>query len=90
MGVDIYLLLLLVMSVVTLVVWGKDKAAAMSGGWRTPERTLFWLIFLGGAVGGGIGMLLFHHKTRKPIFHAAVWIAGISQIAILLALLHAG
>jgi uncharacterized membrane protein YsdA (DUF1294 family) len=90
MAVELYLLLLLCMSLVTLAVWGKDKAAAVTGGWRTPEKTLFWLLFLGGAAGGGLGMLLFHHKTHKPAFHLAVWAAGAMQVAGLILLLRAG
>ena len=45
-----------------------DKTAAKQGWWRTPERTLLWLGFLGGA---GIMfpiMKLIRHKTQKKKF----------------------
>ncbi|NMC85808.1 MAG: DUF1294 domain-containing protein [Anaerolineaceae bacterium] len=76
------------MSLATLIVWGADKAAAMAGAWRVPERTLLALVFLGGALGGGLGMLLFRHKTRKLGFKAAILAAGALQAGILVLLLR--
>jgi len=85
--VTIYLIWLFVMSLVTLAVWGWDKAAAINGSWRTPEKVLLSLIFLGGAAGGALGMYLFRHKTRKPHFRIALWIAGVLQVALLFLLI---
>ena len=50
-----------------LVTWA-DKRRARRGAWRVPERTLFLLAFLGGAVGAWFGMQLFRHKTRHRSF----------------------
>lgn len=85
-----YLIFLLIMSLLTFIVWGVDKAAAISGKWRVSERTLYFLVFLGGAVGGTLGMLLFRHKTRKSQFRLALWAAGILQLAFLLLILFRG
>ncbi len=87
---NLYLILLLFMSVLTFLVWGWDKAAAIHDKWRIPERTLFILVFMGGAAGGVIGMLLFRHKTRKPHFRLALWVAGILQLALFFLLLTNG
>lgn len=87
-GAQIYLIGIAGMSLATLIVWGADKAAAMAGAWRVPERTLLALVFLGGALGGGLGMLLFRHKTRKPGFKAAILAAGALQAGILVLLLR--
>jgi uncharacterized membrane protein YsdA (DUF1294 family) len=46
------------------------------------------LVFLGGALGGGLGMLLFRHKTRKPGFKAVILAAGALQAGILVLLLR--
>jgi uncharacterized membrane protein YsdA (DUF1294 family) len=86
-GAQIYLIGIAVMSLTTLIVWGADKAAAVAGAWRVPERTLLALVFLGGAPGGGLGVLLFRHKTRKPGFKAAILAAGVVQVGILVLLL---
>ncbi len=85
--VTIYLIWLGIMSLITFATWGWDKAAAINGSWRTPEKILLILIFLGGAAGGALGMNLFRHKTRKPHFRVALGIAGILQIALLVLLM---
>jgi len=85
--VTVYLIWLGIMSLITLAVWGWDKAAAINGNWRTPEKVLLSLVFLGGAVGGALGMYLFRHKTRKPAFRIALWIAGALQVGLLVLLL---
>lgn len=47
---------------------GLDKAQARRGGWRIPERRLFLLAALGGALGGLLGMRAFRHKTLHRAF----------------------
>ena len=42
-----------------------DKYLARHNGYRMPERLLFVVSFLGGCFGFYLGMLGFHHKTRK-------------------------
>lgn len=52
-------------SVVTGLVYGYDKWAAQTEGWRIPEATLHSLEFLGGWPGALIGQQVFRHKRRK-------------------------
>lgn len=52
-----------------------DKMRAKKNGWRIPEANLFLLAFLGGAIGGFLGMLAFHHKTTKFYFYILFFIA---------------
>lgn len=87
---NLYLLLLAGVSIVTFTLWGVDKAAAVSGNWRIPERTLLGLTLLGGATGAGLGMVLFHHKTKKPPFKAVILAALIIQaiLFVILASIH--
>ncbi len=47
---------------------GIDKRKAKKGRYRIPEKHLFIPVLLGGAVGGLLGMKIFHHKTKKPKF----------------------
>lgn len=68
------LIYLAAVNVLLLVLMGLDKARAKSHKWRIPERTLFLVALLGGSLGGVLGMLLFRHKTRHPVF---VWGFGI-------------
>jgi uncharacterized membrane protein YsdA (DUF1294 family) len=62
--------LVLVLNVVTLLVFGFDKWRSRGAGSRVPERTLLWLVGLGGLVGAWMAMSLFRHKTRKMPFRA--------------------
>ncbi|MCX6047209.1 MAG: DUF1294 domain-containing protein, partial [Chloroflexi bacterium] len=55
-------------SVVTFSYYGFDKWQAGRNGWRVPELVLHSLALLGGFVGGWLGRMVFHHKTRKPLF----------------------
>lgn len=45
-----------------------DKRQAKKGNWRTPEKTLFTITFLGGGFGTIAGMYKFRHKTKKLRF----------------------
>ena len=43
---------------------GLDKRRARRGDWRISEKALFLPAVLGGALGGLLGMRVFHHKTK--------------------------
>ena len=47
---------------------GLDKRRARRGAWRISEKTLFLPAVLGGALGGLLGMRVFHHKTKHWYF----------------------
>lgn len=68
----------LILSSITLIVWGYDKYRAVAGQWRVPEKVLLTLTVIGGAYGALAGMLLFRHKTRKP----AIWITVLLACAV--------
>ncbi|MFT5879845.1 MAG: uncharacterized membrane protein YsdA (DUF1294 family) [Moritella sp.] len=57
-----------VLSVITLVVYGRDKWAAKHQRWRTAERTLHLLALLGGWPGAILAQKVFTHKTSKSAF----------------------
>ncbi len=75
------------MSFVLFAMMGIDKALAKRGAWRVPEKTLFLLALLGGALGGLIGMYFFRHKTRHASFKAGLPILLIVNIACCIALI---
>ena len=83
----LYIALLAVLSLVTLVLYGTDKARAKRGAWRISERTLLLCSLLGGAIGGLIAMRLFRHKTRHWYFWAVNFLALTVHIAMLAYLL---
>ncbi len=62
--------------------WDKFQARAASGGYqgRVPERTLHALSWVGGWPGSVAAMVLFRHKTRKPVFVAITAGAAIAHL----------
>ena len=66
--------------VLSLLLMGRDKAAAQRGTRRTPETTLLALAVIGGSVGGLLGMVLFRHKTRKIAFRIGLPLILICQL----------
>ena len=64
-----YLLFYLIaINIIAFAAMGIDKAKARAGKWRIAESTLFALAALGGALGGTLGMRIFHHKTKHKEF----------------------
>ena len=62
-------LYLAAVNLVAFVAMGWDKRRAKQPGRRRiPEKRLFLLALLGGALGATAGMFLFHHKTRHWTF----------------------
>ena len=47
---------------------GADKKRAIRGEWRIRESTLWFVVLLGGAIGGYIGMRAYRHKTKHTSF----------------------
>ena len=45
-----------------------DKRCAIRRKMRVPELELFIFALIGGSAGSVLGMYIFHHKTRKPVF----------------------
>ncbi len=60
-----------------------DKEQAVKAKRRIPERTLLGIVFLGGTLGSGIGMLFFRHKTAKKSYLWKFWCIVILQIFLL-------
>jgi uncharacterized membrane protein YsdA (DUF1294 family) len=75
--------LLAALNLVTFVVYGWDKRQAKAGGDRVPEKKLWLLILIGGAVGAWSGMQVFRHKTRKTSFILPAIACTLPSVAVL-------
>ena len=84
------LALLAWVSLVTLLLYGWDKRAAMHQRQRTPENTLHLFSLLGGWPGALIARPLFRHKTRKQPFTTIFWLTAVISAALLIVLLRWG
>ena len=82
----IYLGVLVLMSLFTFFIFGKDKKMATNGGGpkRIKEKVLLGCCALGGAIGGSLGRIVFHHKTEKKYFSFTIYLGMILQIVALL------
>jgi len=73
----------LALSVVAFAIYGRDKAAAVNGGWRTPELTLHVISVAGGWPGALAGQRVFRHKTRKQPFRTIFWCTVVANCSLL-------
>ncbi len=71
-------------NLLAFLLMGIDKSKACRHRRRVSERALFFFPVFGGALGGTLGMLLFHHKTRKRAFAWGFPLLALAQLLILL------
>ena len=82
-GLDVHWLVAWLASVnaVTLLLYGYDKRAAMTGRLRVPERLLHLHALIGGSPAAIAAQQLFRHKAVKGSFQLVTWLIVIIQIA---------
>lgn len=70
------------MSVITMLVYVRDKRASRRGGRRTPEATLHLLELFGGWPGALLAQHLIRHKNAKVGYQVIFWlIVGMHTVA---------
>ncbi len=82
------LLILLVLNIRSFAIMGIDKYKAKHDKPRTSEKNLILSALFMGAIGIGLGMMAFRHKTQKIKFKVLVPIALIINAAAVYALLY--
>lgn len=80
----------IIVNIVGFIMSAVDKSAAKRHKWRVPEKNLFAVSLLGGAVGTLISMLLFRHKTKHKRFMIGIPLIILAQILLLHFLLFKG
>lgn len=76
-----------VMCILTFILFAYDKHCATFRKFRIPEWVLVICSFAMGAFGGLCAMVLFNHKTAKPLFYIAVPLLLLLQILLMAAFL---
>lgn len=71
---------------VAVTVW--DKSRARRQAWRVPERTLWLLSALGGAVATYVTMRVIRHKTLHRRFMWGLPLLMVAQAALIFVLCH--
>lgn len=64
----VFLLYLLSINSISFILFGFDKFLAIKNKRRIPEKELFTVSTIGGAVGGLFAILVFKHKISKTAF----------------------
>lgn len=72
-----------VTSVLAFILFGWDKLMAKKHRRRVPEAALLGCALMGGSAGAALGMAVFRHKTRKPLFRGLVPLALCVHAALL-------
>ena len=78
------LLYLLIVNAAAFLLMHADKQKAKKNLWRIPEVVLLGTCLFGGALGGYIGMINCHHKTRKPFFRIGIPVMLALQILLII------
>lgn len=71
-------------SLITILVYAKDKYSAQTNRWRTPESTLHFLSLVGGWPGALIAQKILRHKTSKREFIITYRVTVFLNVALLL------
>ncbi len=77
---------LLLTNLLAFILMGIDKRRAVKNRWRIPERVLLLACVPFSALGGLMGMNIFHHKTKKPKFSVGVPAMLIAECLLIAAL----
>ena len=72
-----------VASALAFFLFGWDKLMAKAHRRRVPEAALLGCALMGGSAGGLLGMAVFRHKTRKPLFRRLVPLGLLGHAALL-------
>jgi uncharacterized membrane protein YsdA (DUF1294 family)/cold shock CspA family protein len=70
-----------VTSLITYVLYAKDKSAAQDGTWRTPESTLHFFSLIGGWPGALIAQSKLRHKSKKISFRIFYWVTVMANFS---------
>ena len=80
-----YLLVYLsIINAISFVLMLVDKIKAKHQRWRIPEKVLLGVSFIGGSLGGVIGMHLFRHKTKHLRFAIGIPLMLLLHVGLLI------
>jgi uncharacterized membrane protein YsdA (DUF1294 family) len=80
--INYFVIYLIIINLITFIFFWNDKRRSKKEAWRIPEKTLIGLCLIGGAIGGILGMRVFHHKTKHFLFAWGIPIILILQIGL--------
>ena len=80
----LYLLVyLVIINIITFLAFAYDKYRAKNDGWRIKNFFLLGLSFLGGSLGGLLGMKFLRHKSKKSYYRLGLPLMVLLQVLVL-------
>ncbi|WP_428388658.1 DUF1294 domain-containing protein [Mucisphaera sp.] len=80
---QVYIVLLAVMSLLAIVMYASDKRSAIRQKQRTPEGRLHLIELLGGYPGGFLARRWFRHKSQKRSFQFVSWVIILLHVGLI-------
>ena len=80
---DIYLILVGIMSLITFILYAVDKKRAIKNQWRIKEVVLLGFTFCLGSIGGLCGLYVLRHKNKHWYFVVVTILSLIIHLGIL-------
>ena len=77
------LVYLVIINLITFLAFAYDKYRAKNDGWRVKNFFLLGLSFLGGSLGGLLGMKFLRHKTKKSYYWLGLPLMLLLQVLVL-------
>lgn len=74
---------IVIINIVTFLAFVFDKHRAKNDGWRIKNFFLLGLSFIGGSLGGLLGMKLVRHKTKKSYYRLGLPLMVLMQVLVL-------
>jgi uncharacterized membrane protein YsdA (DUF1294 family) len=71
------------LNLLTFALYARDKHAARTGQWRTPENTLHLFSLLGGWPAAWVAQRVLRHKTAKRSFQWVFWLTVVVNLVAL-------
>lgn len=79
----LFSIIIFIASLLTYLAYAKDKAAATTGQWRVPEKTLHLLSLFFGWPGAMIAQERLRHKTKKLSFRVVFWMTVLANVGVI-------
>ncbi|SFD70793.1 Uncharacterized membrane protein YsdA, DUF1294 family [Paenibacillus catalpae] len=80
---QLLIIYLLVINIIAFVLMGMDKSYARHKKRRVPEKRLFGISAIGGALGAWIGMQVWRHKTKHTSFRVGIPLLFIFNLVVI-------
>lgn len=79
---ELIVIYLFLINIFGFIIMKVDKQKAINHKWRISEKLLILIAIFGGSIGILVGMRIWRHKTKHPLFYIGVPVILLIQILI--------